>query len=155
MIRERFWVGAIVMVLAAIGLSVPAVAQDTTIKTKKQAEILIPRICRESVQSMELNRAEALDTIDTADPHIKILLLSDYTWKYYKDSTYARDHKIFNEYWTHDYPDPYHVSLEELPDEIALWIVDTLSEYKCPHQNDVYSKFGYRHRRRHQGVDLP
>ena len=45
--------------------------------------------------------------------------------------------------------------MEELPDEIALWIVDTLSEYKCPHQNDVYSKFGYRHRRRHQGVDLP
>ncbi len=41
------------------------------------------------------------------------------------------------------------------PNEIALWIVDTLSEYKCPHQNDVYSKFGYRHRRRHQGVDLP
>lgn len=91
------------MVLAAIGLSVPAVAQDTTIKTKKQAEILVPRISREAVQSMDLNRAEALDTIDTADPHIKILLLSDYTWKYYKDSTYARDHKIFNEYWTHDY----------------------------------------------------
>ena len=66
---------AIVMVLASMQFSVPAVAQDTTIKTKKQAEILIPRICRESVQSMELNRAEALDTIDTADPHIKILLL--------------------------------------------------------------------------------
>lgn len=155
MIRGRFKACAIVMVLASIQFSVPAVAQDTTIKTKKQAEILVPRISREAVQSMDLNRAEALDTIDTADPHIKILLLSDYTWKYYKDSTYARDHKIFNEYWTHDYPDPYHVSLEELPDEIALWIVDTLSEYKCPHQNDVYSKFGYRHRRRHQGVDLP
>ena len=65
------------MVLAAIGLSVPAVAQDTTIKTKKQAEILVPRISREAVQSMDLNRVEALDTIDTADPHIKILLLSD------------------------------------------------------------------------------
>lgn len=155
MIRGGFLASAIVMVLASMQFSVPAVAQDTTIKTKKQAEILIPRICRESVQSMELNRAEALDTIDTADPHIKILLLSDYTWKYYKDSTYARDHQVFNEYWTHDYPDPYRVSLEELPDEIALWIVDTLSEYKCPHQNDVYSKFGYRHRRRHQGVDLP
>ena len=43
---------AIVMVLASMQFSVPAVAQDTTIKTKKQAEILIPRICRESVQSM-------------------------------------------------------------------------------------------------------
>jgi murein DD-endopeptidase MepM/ murein hydrolase activator NlpD len=129
--------------------------QDTTIKTKKQAEALIPRLSREQVKSMDLNAATALDTLDTADPHIKILLLSDYTWKYFKDSTYVRDNQILNEYWTHDYPDPYHVSLEELPDEIALWIVDTLSGYKCPNQTQVYSKFGYRHRRRHQGVDLP
>ena len=152
---RRLLASAIVIVLAVSQFSVLAVAQDTTIKTKRQAEILVPRISRESVQSMDLNRVAALDTIDTADPHIKILLLSDYTWKYFKDSTYARDHQIFNEYWTHDYPDPYKVSLDELPDEIALWIVDTLSEYKCPHQTEVYSKFGYRHRRRHQGVDLP
>lgn len=153
--RVKFLGAIIATALAAIQSAFPAAAQDSTIKTKKQAEILVPRISRESVQSLDPNRAETLDTIDTADPHIKILLLSDNTWKYYKDPGYARDRQVFNEFWTHDHPDPYHVPLDELPDEIALWIVDTLSEYRCPNQTEVYSKFGYRHRRRHQGVDLP
>ena len=62
MIRGRFKACAIVMVLASIQFSVPAVAQDTTIKTKKQAEILVPRISREAVQSMDLNRADRKST---------------------------------------------------------------------------------------------
>ena len=77
------------------------------------------------------------------------------TWKYYKDPSYASDSKIFSDNWEHEYPDPFRASLETLPDEIALWIVDSLSGYRCPNQTDVYSKFGYRHKRRHQGVDLP
>lgn len=128
---------------------------DSTIKTRKQAELLIPRLSRESVQSLDLNTSTPIDTIPTANPHIKILLLSDYSWKYFKDSTYAQDRQEFNEYWDTDAADPYHVELDQLPDEIGLWIVDTLSGYKCPHQTKVYSRFGYRHGRRHQGVDLP
>lgn len=133
----------------------PAVAQDTTIKTKQQAELLIPRPAMQPVKSMDPSRAETLDTLDTSNPHIKILLLSDYTWHYYKDADYAHDVAEFNEYWNGDQPDPYHVALATLPDEIALWIVDSMCGYRCPNQTEVYSKFGYRHGRRHQGVDLP
>lgn len=136
-------------------LSTPVAAQDTTIKTKQQAELLIPRPSREPVKSMELKDSETLDTLDTADPYIKILLFSDYTWKYYKDPSHARDAEIFTQNWVNESPDPYHVEYDQLPAEIGLWIVDSLGSYRCPHQREVYSKFGYRHGRRHQGVDLP
>lgn len=131
-----------------------AQTQDSIIKTKKQAELLIPRPALQPMQSLESCEKSAMDTVNTADPRIKILLYEDYTWKYFKDSTYANGIDIFEEYWNNEQPDPYHVSLEELPDEIGLWIVDSLGSYRCPNKIKVYSKFGYRRRRRHQGVDL-
>ena len=152
---SRLDIFSLLLVLAACLPTVTARAQDTTIKSKQQAELIIPRPALQPVPSMSDNGATALDTLDTADPFIKILLFSDYTWKYYKDPSYVRDNEIFLDSWTHDAPDPYRVSLESLPNEIALWIVDSLSDYRCPNQTDVYSKFGYRHRRRHQGADLP
>lgn len=146
-----FFVSALTLSFSAVS----AVAQDTTIKNKKQAELLVPRPAMQPVKSMDPGEAETLDTLDTANPHIKILLLSDYTWRYCKDADYGRDLAEFNEYWNDMQPDPYHVGLDALPDEIALWVVDSLCGYRCPNQTEVYSKFGYRHRRRHQGVDLP
>ena len=145
----------IVMALVSMMNFLPASAQDTTIRSKKQAELIVPRPAFQPVQSMDPTMAATIDTIDTADPYIKILLMEDYTWKYYKDPSYSANSQIFVENWTHEAPDPYRLSLESLPDEIGLWIVDSLSGYRCPNQTDVYSKFGYRHRRRHQGVDLP
>ncbi|MEE3430439.1 MAG: hypothetical protein VZR34_06130, partial [Candidatus Cryptobacteroides sp.] len=57
-------------------------AQDTTIKTKKQAEVMIPRLSTASVQTLNQSQ-EVMDTLDTASPFIKIILYSDYTWKYF------------------------------------------------------------------------
>ncbi|MBQ6253559.1 MAG: peptidoglycan DD-metalloendopeptidase family protein [Bacteroidales bacterium] len=142
-------------VAAACLFSLGAKAQDTVITTKKQAELIIPRPAFQPVQSMDPTNAQAMDTISTANPYIKIILFSDYSWKYIKDPEFVASNEVFSEYWTHDYPDPYRASLESLPNEIGIWVVDSLSQYRCPNQTKVYSKFGYRHRRRHQGVDLP
>ena len=49
---------------------------------------------------------------------------------------------------------PYHDE-KPLPDRFSLWIVDTLDSYCCPNKTTLSSKFGYRHGRRHQGIDLP
>ena len=147
--------GLLVAIAATFFASFSVTAQDTIITSKKQAELIIPRPALQPVQSMEQKEANAVDTLSTANPHIKILLMSDYTWKYIKDPSYVAAKEVFSEYWTHDYPDPYRVSLESLPSEIGIWVVDSLSQYRCPNQTKVYSKFGYRHRRRHQGVDLP
>ena len=152
---KKMSASTIVMALVSMMNLIPASAQDTTIRSKKQAELIVPRPAFQPVQSMDASTAAAMDTIDTADPYIKILLFDDYTWKYYKDPSYSANNQVFAENWTHDAPDPYRLSLESLPDETGLWIVDSLSGYRCPNQTDVYSKFGYRHRRRHQGVDLP
>ena len=141
--------------MSAALMSFTATAQDSTITTKKQAELLVPRPAFQPVQSMDDPTAQAMDTVSTANPYIKILLYSDYTWKYIKDPAYASSHEAFNEYWNNEYPDPYRASLESLPAETGIWVVDSLSQYRCPNQTKVFSKFGYRHGRRHQGVDLP
>ena len=141
--------------VSAALMSFTATAQDSTITTKKQAELLVPRPALQPVQSMDTPTAQAMDTVSTANPYIKILLYSDYTWKYIKDPWFAASNEVFTSNWTNEYPDPYRASLESLPDEMGIWVVDSLSQYRCPNQTKVFSKFGYRHGRRHQGVDLP
>ena len=128
---------------------------DTVIKNKREAELLIPRPHLEPVKSMDLKNREALDTIETQTPGVMIILYADMTWKYYTDPSEALRSEIFKKNWSKELPNPYHVPLESLPEKISIWVVDTLSEYKCPNKVKVYSPFGYRHRRRHQGVDLP
>lgn len=128
---------------------------DTAIRTKKEAELLIPRPHLEPVRSMELRNREILDTIETQSPGVMIILYADRTWRYYKDPSEVLRSEVFTKNWAKELPNPYHLPLEALPEKISIWVVDTLSEYKCPNQTKVYSPFGYRHRRRHQGVDLP
>lgn len=147
------------VLFAAIALTFFAIQSqaqsDTSIKTMRDAEKLVPRPHRESVKSLINDGRQALDTIETSSPDVKIILYANNTWKYWRDPSNIMLQDAFNTYWDEDSPNPYKVSLESLPDKINIWVVDTLSEYKCPYQTKVYSPFGYRHRRRHQGVDLP
>ena len=147
----RYVALAIILMLAPR----PAEAQDSLIKTKKQAELILPRPMLQPMKSMDMSGQVPMDTVSTADSTVKILLFADNTWKYIKDPSRAQNNTVFNEFWEHTLPNPYKVSDETLPSEIALWIVDSLGGYRCPNQTKVYSKFGYRHRRRHMGVDLP
>lgn len=134
----------------------PAFSQhDTAIRTKKQAELLIPRPHLQPVKSMDVCEREVLDTIETQSPGVMIVLYADKTWKYYRDPEEILRSEHFKKNWSRDYPNPYHLPLEALQDKISIWVVDSLNEYKCPNKTKVYSPFGYRHRRRHQGVDLP
>ncbi len=145
---------AIAAVLLACGLCcLPATAQKN-LSNKKKAEIQIPRLHLESVPSLEKS-GQALDTIPTSNPAIKIILYADYTWRYWREPSDILQSSVFSEYWDTSSPNPYQVALSDLPQRINIWVVDTLSHYRCPNKTKVYSKFGIRHRRRHQGVDLP
>ena len=115
MILNKLSASTIVMALVSILSWTPAEAQDTTIRTKKQAELIVPRPAFQPVQSMDGSKADAMDTLDTADPGVKILLFSDYTWKYYKDPSYALDSKVFSDNWEHECPDPYRYPLRPCP----------------------------------------
>lgn len=140
-----------VMAVIAFG----AVSAQEGIHTRREAELLVPRPHLQPVKSMVEGDRNPLDTLETQSPGVKIILYSDFSWKYYRDPLTIMSGEAFAESWTHDYPNPYNVRYEELPEKISIWVVDTLSGYKCPNQTKVYSPFGYRHRRRHQGVDLP
>lgn len=135
----------LILWLAAFTAATSSFAQD----------IMIPHLSRESVKSLRGVPGNVLDTIDTQTPGVQIILFENNTWKYYRDPSVAVKSDVFKEHWDTDAVDPYREDLSSLPDKISIWVVDTLNQYKCPRQVKVYSRFGMRHRRRHQGVDLP
>ncbi len=147
---KRLFVAMVLSAYAAGNL-----CAQNVISSGGNSKLMIPRPHLQPVKSMEPSGAEAVDTIDTQSPGVKIILLNDNTWKYWRDPNDIMARIIFTEYWNNEYPDPYRSNLSELPDKINIWLVDSLGQYRCPDITKVYSKFGYRHRRRHQGVDLP
>lgn len=139
---------AAVTIISALALP----AQNDTMKSKP--EVLVPRPALESVPSMDASK-KVLDTLDFDDSGLQIVLYSDNTWKYYKGPGYILDNSVFDEKWTSNYPDSYRIPLDSIPERTTIWVVDTLSDYRCPDIAKIYSPFGYRHGHRHSGVDVP
>jgi len=117
------------------------------------AEAAARAYAREPVMSCLFSPAG--DTLLTEDPDILVVLNPDYTWRLIKNPDTVRADSIFIRNWDIRAVDPYHISLESLPYSWQMWIVDSLEQYHCPYQTAVYSPYGVRHGRRHQGVDLP
>ena len=124
-----------------------------TVKTR----LIIPRPAIESITSLYKSASDPVDTLDTAHEHIKVILYGDNTWQYYKAPEYQMTSDVFNENWSNSGTNPYGMELSQMPDQWSIWCVDSLDQYHCPYQGDVYyrGKFGMRRGRRHQGVDLP
>lgn len=97
-----------------------------------------------------------IDTIDVGDDRIKVVLCDDKSWYFIKDMTKAAELDIFKEYWDTEEVNPYKtIELNNLPYHVTIVLADSVSRWACPYQTKVFSKFGYRHGRRHQGIDLP
>ena len=125
---------------------------DTT-KTR----LLIPRPALEPVKSLVKSPSDAIDTLDTANEHIKVVLCADNTWYYYKTPDFQQVAGVYDEYWNDTQSNPYGIQQENLPAQWSIWLVDSLDQFHCPFQGSVHyrGKFGIRRGRRHQGVDLP
>ncbi len=134
-----------------------SVSRRTLPLTRREAELIVPRPALMPVKSMMDTDAMALDTLDTVNEHIKVVLYSDNTWQYIKDAGYMMQSEVFTEHWDEYSTNPYGVGLDSLEDVWSLWVVDSLSQYHCPYIGEVHprGKFGIRRGRRHQGVDLP
>ena len=91
-----------------------------------EADSLRHQYGRMSVSSSRSTSTPYADTLDTANPAVKVVLYNNGTFRYVKDPKAVQDDKVFTEHWDTRSVNPY-----------------------------VFSKFGYRHGRRHQGVDLP
>ena len=119
--------------------------------------LIIPRPALEPVKSLIKSPSDVIDTLDTANEHIKVILRADNTWSYYKTPGFQQVTGVFDEHWDETTTNPYGIEQANLPSQWSLWLVDSLDQYHCPFQGSVYyrGKFGVRRGRRHQGVDLP
>ncbi len=122
-----------------------------------RTSLIIPRPFKEPLKSMIPHEGEPIDTLDTANEFIKVLLYADNTWQYFKTPGFQQITGVFDDHWNNSSTNPYGITQEELPDSWSLWLVDSLDQYHCPLQGEVYyrGKYGIRRGRQHQGVDLP
>lgn len=148
----------ILFVCLTVFLSTDNLYADTPIKIDTvRLKVHIPRPALEPIPNSMRLPVDPIDTLDTVNDCIKVILYGDNTWQYYKTPEYQNLVGVFDENWVEDGTNPYGVELSQLPQSWSLWLVDDLKQYKCPYQGDVYyrGKFGIRRGRRHQGVDLP
>lgn len=99
-----------------------------------------------------------MDTIDTKEEGVKVIIFSNNTWSYYyptKATEYAGN-SVFNNFWDTTQVFAYKgVELIDLPKSIDLKLIDNDSDFHYPVKGRVYSVYGPRGRRNHNGVDIP
>ena len=127
--------------------------------TLSRAEQLIPRPALKPVASLEYAQptgVTTIDTVDTSNPTVKIVLYSDNTWKLVKDGDEVAKEPIFINNWNNFSIDSYHLEYSKLPDKEIIWLVDSAGHYHYPAEDigRITSKYGRRHGRYHRGVDI-
>ena len=130
-------------------LAFPAVAQE------READSLRHAFGRQQVTPTSTRGSSYADTLDTGNPGVKVVLYDNGTYRFVRDLSHLANDQVFTEFWDTRSVNPYRESPDALPDQFSIWIVDSLDSYCCPHKTTPRSKFGYRHGRRHQGIDLP
>ncbi len=107
------------------------------------------------VQSISESRSNVIDTLPTAVPGVNVILFNDNTWHFSKSDEYIASAGVFLEAWNETATNPYQVAVDSIPETWAIWLVDALSEYHRPTEaTRITSRFGIRHGRRHQGIDI-
>ena len=106
----------------------------------------------------DTNDVVVLDTLDSGNDAVQVVLYSNNTWKYVRNREVAKDSTIFEKYWDTKTLFPYkEVDMSSMPQSVVIDLIDSLTGYHCPYQGSVHprGKYGPRRRRQHQGVDLP
>lgn len=97
--------------------------------------------------------AMPIDTLASDNEAVHIVLYNDNTWRYVRNTDFIKDDSIYLKHWSTTSLFPYNGAA--LPESVAIELVDSLQAYHYPYKARVYSKYGMRRRRQHQGVDLP
>ncbi len=100
--------------------------------------------------------SQPLDTLDTDDKFIKIVLFENHTWEYIELGRPVIDTAGFYDGWTNDVIHAFKGhNVQELPDEIDLRLVDSLNPFCAPIMGKVRSEYKFRRTREHKGIDVP
>lgn len=105
--------------------------------------------------SFQQGKGAEVDTLDIQDGRLLLVLKDDHTWYYIKNFKRMESDSTFVKDWVPNSTNPYTAPLESLPLHNAIALVDSASRFVVPYQTKVFSRFGIRRGRRHQGVDLP
>ena len=98
-----------------------------------RAHLVIPRPALESLPTpLVKSPTDPIDTLDTVNEFIKVILYADNTWQYYKTPEYQQVTGVFDEYWSDTATNPYGIQQSELPESWSIWLVDELDQYHCP-----------------------
>ena len=101
----------------------------------------------------DTNDVVAIDTLDSGNDAIQVVLYSNNTWKYVRNREIAKDSTIFEKYWDTTTLFPYkEVDMSSMPKSVVIDLVDSVTSYHCPYQGSVHprGKYGPRRRRQHQ-----
>lgn len=100
--------------------------------------------------------AVAVDTLDTEDKYLKVVLFENHTWAYIELGKPVIDTAGFYDGWTNDVIHAFKDhNVNSLPEEIELRLVDSLNPFCAPITGTVRSGFKFRRTREHKGIDVP
>ena len=105
--------------------------------------------------SFQQGKGAEVDTLDIQDGRLLLVLKDDHTWYYIKNFKKMESDSIFVKDWVPNTTNPFTTPLDSLPFRNSIALVDSASRFVVPYQTKVFSRFGMRRGRRHQGVDLP
>ena len=98
-----------------------------------------------------------VDTLSTDDPETRVILYSNNTWSFYRPTLQTQDSlPVYTQHWDTSQVFAYKsIAHGDLPAVVELNLVGDLSEFRAPVVGNVFSKYGPRRRRNHNGVDIP
>jgi LysM repeat protein len=103
-----------------------------------------------------IESVSVIDTLPSGNDDLSVVLYSDNTWRYVRLNGPVENLEVFNEYWNTNVSHTYSgVSVNSLPESVAIQLVDSLHGYHYPFKAKLTSRYGMRRGRQHQGVDIP
>ena len=126
------------------------VIENDTIVTGEEEEL-----DEEEDEELSENIPMPIDTLETRDRFQKVVLFDNGTWLYYNLDKPQIPDSLVDDYWETEHVHSYNdVALKDLPEEITLQLVDSVHGYCIPHPGYVTSRYKYRRRRPHRGIDI-
>ena len=129
-------------------------ARNQTNRTVTAEQTVDPeQAAADSIASLQL-----LDTLNSGNDALYVILYANNTWKYVRNRAVAKDSTIFEKYWDTSSLFPYQsVDMSSMPQSVVIDLIDSTKSYHYPYKGAVNprGKYGPRRGRRHQGVDLP
>lgn len=122
----------------------------TTVQAQKKTSTVSPKL--EDLPCLPI------DTLPTANEDTKIIIYTNNTWKYYRPGLEGQfnGNPVYTDYWNTEHIFAYRsVELSEIPAVVDINLISSLDEYHAPIVGKVFSKYGPRGRRSHNGVDIP